>query len=228
MISFSRTAGAFLAAFFVLSGLLFFGGATDVLAAGQPGGGVPSGLHRNRFVIAGRVSDAKGLPVSHLQVQLSTSVHPVDADPRVDTGELEVLGSGDTSSDGSYRLVIRILPGRNRYYLNFYDPRQFDFVRFARPDRIDITRFVKGGGMHVYNFSLPFHGGWEKVQETLKAYPKDSPRARIIREYGIAEEIRKGGEGKLAEVWWYYSRGKNFEFREGKLVGENTFMPVLK
>ena len=155
MIFLSRTTGAFLAAFFVLSGS----------AAGQPGGKVPSRLHQNRFVIAGRVSDAKGLPVSHLPVRLSSSVRPVDADPRVDMGELEVLDGGDTSSDGSYRLVIRILPGRNRYYLSFYDSNRFDFVRFARPDRVDITRYVKSGGMHVYNFRLPFHGGWKKCRK---------------------------------------------------------------
>ena len=223
MIFLSRTVGAFLAAFFVLSG-----SAAGVFAAVKPGGKAPSGLHRNRFVIAGRVSDAKGLPVSSLPVRLSTSVHPVDADPRVDLGELEVLDRGDTSSDGSYRLVIRILPGRNRYYLSFYDSKRFDFVRFARPDRVDITRYVKNGGRHVYNFRLPFHGGWEKVQETLKAYPEKSPKARIIRKYGIAEEIRKGEGGKIAEVWWYYTRGKNFGFKNGKLAEENTFMPVLK
>jgi hypothetical protein len=214
----SRTAGAFLVAFFV-----FFGS-----AAGQPGGKAPSRLHQNRFVIAGRVSDAKGLPVSHLPVRLSTSVRPVDPDPRVNMADMKVLDSRDTSSDGSYRLVIRVLPGRNRYYLSFYDSKRFDFVRFARPDRIDITRYVKSGGAHVYDFRLPFHGGWEKVQETLKAYPEKSPKARIIRKYGIAEEIRKGEGEKIAEVWWYYARGKNFGFKDGKLTEENTFMPVLK
>ncbi len=223
MIFSTRAAGPLLAAMMFLSGC-----GAAVSAPEQSDGSAHSGLNQSRFIIAGRVSDADGLPVSRLPVRVSSSIRPVDMDPRVDLGELEILAEGDTSSDGSYRLVIRVLPGRNRYYLNFYDPKRFDSVRFARPDRVDITDFVIRGGTKVYNYRLPFHGGWEKVRETLKAYPRNSPKARIIRRYGIAEEIRKKKEGGITEVWWYYSHGRNFGFRGDRLVEENAFMPVLK
>ncbi|MEE9239682.1 MAG: hypothetical protein V3U53_00655 [bacterium] len=221
-IFFPPAAGAFLAA------SLFLSGCAAVSPPGQSGGAAPSGLNANRFVVAGRVSDADGLPVPHLPVRVSSSIRPVHTDPRVDRGKLKVLAKEETSSDGSYRLVIRILPGRNRYYLNLYDSERFDLVRFARPDRVDITGRVRRGGSLLYNFRLRFHGSWGKVQETLKAYPRNSPKARIIRKYGIAEEIRKEKEGDATEVWWYYSRGKSFGFQGDKLAEENSFMPVLK
>jgi hypothetical protein len=192
------------------------------------GRSVPAGANQNEFVIAGRVTDAKGLPVAYLPVQIFSSFRPVLADPRLDLGEVDLLTEGETSSDGSYRVVIRVLPGKNHYYLNFYDPKRFDIVRFARPNRIDITDRVNPGVQVAYNHRLAFHGAWAKVQETLKAYPKGSPKARVIRLYGIAEEIRKPKEGGETEVWWYYSRGMSFEFQGDKLSQENSFTPVLK
>lgn len=197
-------------------------------ANGESGRDVPSGLNQNRFIIAGRVSDANGFPVSGLPVRVSSSFRPVDPDPRVDLGELEELGREETASDGTYRLVIRVLPGKNRYYINFFDPHKFDSVQYAMPDRIDITNLVSRGGTRVFNFRLSFHGGWEKVQETLKAYPRNSPKARIIRKYGIAEEIQKKKEGRITEIWWYFSYGRNFGFQGDRVVEENTFLPVIK
>ena len=136
--------------------------------------------------------------------------------------------SGVTASDGTFRVVIPVQPVKLKYYLSFFDQRRFDDVRFARPSCIDITRKVGAEKFILYDHQLAFHGAWPNVQEILKAYPKKSPRARVIRRYGIAEEIRKDKDGKKAEIWWYYPKGKRFDFRDGKTVSEKSFSPVFK
>ncbi len=139
-----------------------------------------------------------------------------------------MLVLGVTASDGTFRVVIPVQPGKPKYYLSFFEQGRFDDVRFARPIRIDITRRVNAEKFILYDHQLAFHGAWPNVQETLKAYPKKSPRARVIRRYGIAEEFRKDKDGKKPEVWWYYSKGKRFDFKDGKVVSEKSFTPVFK
>ncbi|MFC1491350.1 hypothetical protein ACFLQ0_02035 [Nitrospinota bacterium] len=216
-----RVGGYLLLAAFVLAGCVAAseapGSPAIKAAAGKPG----------RFVIAGLVADAAGMPVSQLPVRVLSSTRPLQADPRLGSKFSRLLVSGETASDGTYRFVVPIQPGARRYYLSFYATGRFDDVRFARPDRIDITSRVKPGGSFLFDYRLAFHGAWVRVQETLKAYPKNSAKAHIIRRYGIAEEIRKA-EGKKPEVWWYYSKGKKFDFRGEKIVGEKSFLPILK
>ncbi|MDA1001715.1 MAG: hypothetical protein O2807_14510, partial [bacterium] len=59
-------------------------------------------------------------------------------------------------------------------------------------------------------------------------YATDSGKGRIIRRFGIAEEIRKKENDPGVEVWWYYTKGKSFSFRKDKLEGETSFRPVFK
>ena len=219
-----RAGGAILMAAFVLAGC----------AAGAPGApGAPGSMaakvdpEKAHFVIAGLVADSKGMPVPHLPVRVSSATRPLHSDPRLGGKDRKLLARGETATDGTYRLTVPIRAEKARYYLVFYAPGRFDEVRFARPARIDITPRVKPGASILLDHQLAFHGAWGKVQETLKAYPKNSPRALIIRGYGIAEEIRKA-EGKKPEVWWYYSKGKRFDFRGKEMVGERSFTPVFK
>ncbi len=217
-----RAGGAILLAAFVLAGC--------AAASGAPGG-LPARAaadpKKAHFVIAGLVADSKGMPIPHLPVRVSSATRPLHSDPRLGGKDRKLLARGETASDGTYRLIVPLGPEKRRYYLVFYAPGRFDEVRFARPARIDITTRVKPGASILFDHQLAFHGAWGKVQETLKAYPKNSPRALIIRGYGIAEEIRKG-EGKKPEVWWYYSKVKRFDFRGKEMVGERSFTPVFK
>ncbi len=181
-----------------------------------------------RVVIAGIVTDPLGMPVPQLPVLVSASARPLQADPRLGLKNRKLLVLGVTASDGTFRVVIPVQPGKPKYYLSFFEQGRFDDVRFARPIRIDITRRVNAEKFILYDHQLAFHGAWPNVQETLKAYPKKSPRARVIRRYGIAEEFRKDKDGKKPEVWWYYSKGKRFDFKDGKVVSEKSFTPVFK
>ena len=92
MIFLSRTATVFLAAFFIL-----FGSAAGVFSAEKLGGKVPSGPHRNRFIIAGTsLGSQTACPSLISLVRLSYfRASSSDVDPRVDMGEvLEELGEG--------------------------------------------------------------------------------------------------------------------------------------
>jgi len=209
----------------LLAGVLLLGGCALPAALRGPGAAREAGP----FVVGGLVLDTGGLPIGGLPVQVFSSERPVSPDPRLDLKHLTLLAEGETAADGSYRLSFPVKAAPPlRYYLSFFAPGRFDEVRFARPARVDITDGVRAGGFLALDLRLPFHGAWAKVQEVLKAHPKDSAKARIIRAYGIAEEIRmKEGEPGV-EVWWYYSKGKNFSFSGDRLVGESSFSPVLK
>ncbi len=180
----------------------------------------------NHFVIAGLITDEAGIPVGHLPVRVFSSNVSLQADPRLGLKNRKPLASGLTASDGTYRISLPPLAGRMKYYLNFYAQGLFDEVQYARPNRIDITKRVISGDSWLFDYKLAFHAAWPKVQETLKAYPPNSPRAKVIRRFGIAEEIRKGQ--KKGEVWWYYSKGKRFDFEGDKIISEKSFLPIIK
>lgn len=181
-----------------------------------------------QIVIAGLVTDALGFPVPRLPVRIIASSRPLQSDPRLGLKRGKLLVSGTTASDGTYRLIFPAPPGSKRFYLSFYLLGLFDEVRFARPARIDITAKVRAKKPFIFDHELTFHGAWDRVQKTIRAYPKSSPKARVIRRYGIAEEIRKAGKGTKTEVWWYYSRGKRFDFDGDKIVAEKNFSPIFK
>ncbi len=209
--------------------LLVLGCAGWVSAATvQSGLKIAAATGGGRVIIAGLVTDPLGMPVPQLPVLVSVSGRPLQADPRLGLKGRKLLVSGVTASDGTFRVVIPVQPVKLKYYLSFFDQRRFDDVRFARPSRIDITRKVEAEKFILYDHQLAFHGAWPNVQEILKAYPKKSPRARVIRRYGIAEEIRKDKGGKKAEIWWYYPKGKRFDLRDGKIVSEKSFSPAFK
>ena len=202
-------------------------GGLVLLASLAMGGGAGAAAEKpGVFIIVGLVTDTSGMPVGHLPIRVSASRRPLQADPRLGLNDRKLIVSAISASDGTFRVAVPVQPGKMKYYLSFYVRGLFDEVRYARPDRINITSKVKSGKTILFEHRLPFHGSWVKVQETLKAYPKNSLKARILRRYGIAEEIRKDGEE--AEVWWYYSRGKRFDFKGDKVVAEKNFSPVIK
>ncbi len=215
-----RAGGAILMAAFVLAGCGAASGAPGAAAAAGAGGGLAAkeAAEKAHFVVVGLIVDSRGMPIPHLPVRVSSATRPLHSDPRLGGKDRKLLAEGETATDGTYRLIVPLAPGKRRYYLVFYAPGRFDEVRFARPARIDITPKVKPGASILLDHQLAFHGAWGKVQETLKAYPKNSPRALIIRGYGIAEEIQKA-EWKIPEIWWYYSKGKRFDFLGKKMVG---------
>ena len=212
----------------VLGALFLLGGCAG--GSAFPGGspaGAAGGASDGNFAVAGVVRETGGFPIGGVPVQVIAVLQPLPADPRLDRQGLTPLAETRTAADGTYRLSFPLQPGPVRYYLSFY-ALGFDEVRYARPNRVEFTPEVRPGGHWIFDLRIPFHGGWSRVQEVLKAYPKESDKARIIRGYGIAEEVRvKPGEPG-AEVWWYYSRGKSFTFRKDALEGETTFAPVLK
>ncbi len=203
-------------------------------AAGPPGGGggkkgggapPPEGPS---FAVAGIVLDSENIPVGNIPVRILAAEKPVSRDPRLDADQVEIVASADTSPDGSYRLEISAGRRKPKYYLSFYEGGRFDDVLYSRPLRIDITQRVLRTRWMLFDFRLSIHGSWPKVQETLNKHSPASPKARVIRKYGIAEEITKKENAPDIDIWWYYSKGKSFSFQSGKLLKETTFAPVLK
>jgi len=211
----------FVCLFFLLSSGC--GGVPPVSKQGNTTKIPPKSRH---FIIAGFITDEAGMPVGQLPVRVSSSNVSLQSDPRFELKKRKLLASGLTASDGTYRVSLPLLGGRRKYYLSFYERGLFDEVKYARPNRIDITQRVTKGNSWLFDFKLSFHGAWSKVQETLKAHPPSSPRANTIRRFGIAEEIRKGKEN--GEVWWYYSKGKRFDFEGDKIISEKSFLPIIK
>ncbi|MEK6712045.1 MAG: hypothetical protein AABZ64_15870, partial [Nitrospinota bacterium] len=172
--------------------------------------------------------DTGGFPIGGVPVQVFASPRALPPDPRLDRAGLTPLADTTTASDGTYRLSFSLRAGPLRYYLSFYAPDRFDDVQYLRPERIDMTGRVQPGGHWVFDLAIPFHGAWPQVQEVLKSHPGGSAKARVIRQNGIAEEVRIQQSIPPVEEWWYYSRGKKYSFRQDQLIEETGFAPVLK
>lgn len=174
------------------------------------------------------MTDAANLPVRDLGVEVLASDKPLLPDPRLNRGAFKVAAKGQTGADGVYRLQFSSAPQAKHYYLNFYVPGAFDEVRFARPGRMEITKIIGDKPAFLFDYRLQAHPKWEKVKKLFLVYPRTSGKGRVIRRFGIAEEIRKKKNGTEVEVWWYYTKGKSFSFRGDKLEGETAFRPVFK
>ena len=178
-------------------------------------------------VIKGQLieADGDGTPAAFQTVRLikTRKIRSV-SDPKARAQEVEEARTR-TDATGAFRFEIPADPSFPFWFLRFYDPKEFDAVKYQIPPDHDISRAVEQGhGVEVRGV-LVFHRDWPKVKELVDRYGPGSQRGQILRSLGLpTRQPREDGR----ELWVYPASGvtyllegdKVLETRRGNLPAE--------
>lgn len=183
---------------------------------------------RETRVVEGRIVDDAGQPVAGSPVLvLGRSLALVKS--RLEYQEhAQQEARVVTDADGRYRLEFIPSTIGNNFYLFFYDRTGFDWVRYRKPEPIDITDLLRRERRLVINQALLPSPTWREVARQITFYGEASDRGRILRRHGLPDkrEVSPALGGPDAEIWWYYAEGISYWFSGDELIRTHTFQPI--
>jgi hypothetical protein len=178
-------------------------------------------------VVRGRVSDpagegVAGVPVRVIATRRVAKFLTVESQP----AQKEVV-STTTDASGFYELTVPKLRDYDFYFLRFHDPVQFDVVKFAVPEDLEITERIQKRRPTVEDKVLQYAAGWEAVQRLVELYGASSTRGQIVRQLGVPDRTDKTTteEGVERETWWFERAGIAYVIEDGRVLEKTTFQP---
>jgi hypothetical protein len=173
--------------------------------------------------VAGTVTETGGAPVPGTAVRIlkTRTVYSLKSPRSQDQGVEEIRAR--TDSDGRFSIELTLDPKFPYYYIRFYDPKQFDAVKYRLPVDRDISRAVKEGAPVEVNALLELQPTWPEVRKLVDEYGAASRRGQIVRALGLPTRRVSGEEGR--EIWSYDAAGVSYVL-EGDKVVETHRVPV--
>jgi hypothetical protein len=173
--------------------------------------------------IHGTVTEIGGAPVPGNPVRIlkTRTVYSLKAPRSQDQGVEEIRAL--TDAQGKFSIDLTLDPKFKYYYLRFYDPKEFDGVKYRLPNDLDISRPVKSGAPVEVNGILELQSTWPEVRKLVDEYGAASRRGQIVRALGLPTRKVSGEEGR--EIWTYEAAGVTYVL-EGDKVIETRRMPI--
>lgn len=159
-------------------------------------------------VVKGSLTEASGTPAAFQTVRLikTRKIRSV-ADPKARAQEVEEARTR-TDAAGGFRFEIPADPSFPFWFVRFYDPNEFDGVKYQVPPDHDVSRAVHDGyGIEVAGVLKP-HPDWPKVKALVDQYGPGSHRGQILRSLGLPTRQEPRDEGK--ELWVYAASGVTY------------------
>lgn len=178
-------------------------------------------------------ADGNGTPVAFQTVRLlKTRKIRSLSDRKSQAQEVEEARTR-TDASGNFRFEIQADPSFPFWFLRFYDPKEFDTVKYQVPPDHDVSRPVHDGLGAEVRAALVFHRDWPKVKDLVDRYGAASQRGQILRTLGLPT-VQPQEDGK--ELWVYPASGvayllegdKVIETRRGKESAAATAQPAEK
>ena len=170
-------------------------------------------------------ADGDGTPAAFQTVRLikTRKIRSV-SDPKARSQEVEEARTR-TDASGAFHFEIPADPSFPFWFLRFYDPKEFDAVKYQIPPDHDVSRAVHDGHGAEVRAVLLFQRDWPKVKELVDRYGPGSQRGQILRSLGLpTRQPQEDGR----ELWVYAASGvayllegdKVVETRRGKSAAE--------
>jgi hypothetical protein len=174
--------------------------------------------------VHGTVTDASGAPVAFQTVRLLKTRRIRNA-PGGKAREQEVEEARTRTNDvGAYRFEVQVDYTFPYWFVRFYDPKDFDSVKFLLPQDTDVSRAVREGVGVDASAVFRFHPEWERVKKEVDEVGAASHRGQILRSLGLPARRTPGEEGK--EVWEYPALGIAYVLQEDAVVEVRRGEPV--
>ena len=160
-------------------------------------------------------ADGDGTPVAFQTVRLikTRKIRSV-SDRKAQAQEVEEARTR-TDASGNFRFEIPSDLSFPFWFLRFYDPKEFDTVKYQIPPDHDVSRPVHDGFGAQVRVALLFHRDWPKVKELVERYGAGSQRGQILRSLGLpTRQPQEDGR----ELWVYAASGVSYLFEGDKVV----------
>ena len=178
-------------------------------------------------VVRGRVTDPggegiAGVPVRVIATRRVAKFLTVESRPAQ-----KELVSTTSDANGFYEFSVPKLRDYDFYFLRFHDPVQFDAVKFAVPEDLEITQRIQKRRPAVEDKVLQYSAGWDAVQRLVDLYGASSTRGQIVRQLGVPDRTDKitTGDGVERETWWFERAGIAYVIEDGRVLEKTTFQP---
>ncbi|HZN04348.1 MAG TPA: hypothetical protein VFD06_12270 [Candidatus Polarisedimenticolia bacterium] len=167
-------------------------------------------------VVKGSLTEANGAPAPFQTVRLikTRKIRSV-SDPKARAQEVEEARTR-TDASGAFRFEIPADPSFPFWFVRFYDPNEFDAVKYKIPSDTDVSRAVHDGFGIEVSAVLHFHPDWPKVKALVDQYGPGSHRGQILRSLGLPTRQEPRDEGK--ELWVYAASGVSYLFDGDKVL----------
>ena len=159
-------------------------------------------------VVKGSLTETNGTPAAFQTVRLikTRKIRSV-SDKKGRAQEVEEARTR-TDAAGGFRFEIPADPSFPFWFVRFYDPNEFDTVKYQIPPDHDVSRAVHDGYGIEVSAILNFHQDWPKVKALVDEYGAASHRGQILRSLGLPSRREPRDEGK--ELWVYTATGVSY------------------
>jgi hypothetical protein len=166
--------------------------------------------------VHGTVTDASGAPVAYQTVRLLKTRRIRNA-PGGKSRDQDVEEVRTRTNDvGAYRLEVQEDYTFPYWFVRFYDPKDFDSVKFLLPQDADVSHAVREGLGVDASSVFRFHPEWDRVRKEVDEVGAASHRGQILRSLGLPTRRTPAEDGK--EVWEYPALGIAYVLQEDAVV----------
>ncbi len=165
----------------------------------------PTEAAEGAISIRGSITDETGAAVPGQAVRLlkSRSILKLSGLKTVDQNVEEVRAG--TDPQGFFEFTVTPDPNFRYCYLRFYDPQNFDGVKYRLPDDREISRKVRQGRPVQEAVVLRRQSDWPKVKALIDEYGPASHCGQILRALGLP--TRRTPQGAERELWEFDAAG---------------------
>ena len=174
------------------------------------------GKEKESVEVRGRVTDAAGSAVPGHSVRLLKSRTIVNlGNFKKRDQNVEEL-SATTDAHGFFEFNFPLDKKFRYYYLRFYDPDDFDVIKYRLPADQDISSKARKGRAVQADVILELQPGWPEVEALIRQYGPGTQRAQILRALGLPS--RRVAQHPGRELWEYDAAGIAYLIEGEKVI----------
>ncbi len=135
-----------------------------------------------------------------------------------------------TDEQGFYSLKLNISPAWTNFVLRINASR-LDSIHYQQPHERTLTELIVTGiesGTFEFevNWLIESRPRWTELRSRIDRFGENSTQGRLLRDFGLPEheqEIRV--DGRIINIWFYYTQGFAIRFIDGVRDKEFRFRP---
>jgi hypothetical protein len=195
-----------------------------VLLLAASGGRAAAAPSETVVSVKGTVTDAGGAPVpGHVVRLLKTRRLKSLSAPHSQSQEVEEA-RGKTDADGRFTIEFKTDNDFPFWYVRFYDPKEFDAVKYKVPQDVEISRAIAASTAVEVGVVLQMQPDWPKVKGLVDQYGPASRRGQILRNLGLPSS--RNPEGEEREIWVYDAAGVSYVLQGDTVIETRHFTPT--